>query len=102
MSEGTDAVAVRMSGFRERCAQLPDPRSTVNRQHLPVDVVVISVCGVLAGANRPTAISTWPDCAREWLGKIWSCPHGIPSKNRIRRVLHGLQPKASQRCFASG
>ena len=99
MADGTDAATVRMSGLKERFAQLPDPRSTVNRQHLLVDVVAISVCGVLAGADGPTAIFTWADCAREWLGKYLELPKGIPSRDCIRRVLQGLQPQAFQRCF---
>jgi hypothetical protein len=35
---------------------LEDPRSTANRKHLPGDLIVISVCGVLAGADGPKAI----------------------------------------------
>ena len=99
MADAVDGVAVRMNGLRELFAQLPDPRSAVNRQHLLVDVVAISVCGVLAGADGPTAIFTWADCAREWLGKYLQLPHGIPSKDCIRRVLQRLQPEAFQRCF---
>ena len=99
MADGSDAIAVRMSGLKDRFAELPDPRSAVNRQHLLVDVVTISVCGVLAGADGPTAIFTWADCSREWLGKYLELPKGIPSKDCIRRVLQGLQPEAFQRCF---
>lgn len=49
--DGADRLAAQMMGLKQRFAELPDPRSTVNRQHLLVDVVVISVCGVLAGAD---------------------------------------------------
>ncbi len=100
MADGTDAIAVRMSGLKDRFAELPDPRSTVNRQHLLVDVVAISVCGVLAGADGPTAIFTWADCAQDWLKKSLELPHGIPSRDCIRRVLQRLQPEAFQSCFA--
>ena len=49
--ETVDSVATRMVGLKERFAELPDSRSTVNRRHSLVDVVVISVCGVLAVAK---------------------------------------------------
>jgi hypothetical protein len=49
--ETVDSAATRMVGLKERFAELPDSRSTINRRHLLVDVVVISVCGVLAGAK---------------------------------------------------
>ena len=38
---------------------LDDPRSSVNRQHLLGDLIVISVCGVLVGADGPKAIDVW-------------------------------------------
>ena len=37
----------------EYFGDLEDPRSTINRQHLLGDLIVISVCGVLAGADGP-------------------------------------------------
>ncbi len=100
MVDGVDVIAAQMVGLRDRFAELPDPRSTINRRHLLVDVVAISVCGVLAGADGPTAIFTWADCAKDWLKKSLELPHGIPSKDCIRRVLQGLQPEAFQQCFA--
>jgi len=54
------------------------------------------VCGVLAGANGPTAIFTWTDCSNDWLIRYLDLPHGIPSKDCIRRVLMRLHPQAFQ------
>ena len=39
--------------------ELEDPRSTVNRRHPLVSVVVIAMMAVLAGAGGPTAIARW-------------------------------------------
>ena len=39
--------------------ELEDPRSTVNRQHPLVSVVVIALMAVLAGADGPTGIAKW-------------------------------------------
>ena len=36
---------------------LEDPRSSINKMHPLVSVVVISLMGVLAGANGPTGIA---------------------------------------------
>ena len=38
-------------------AELEDPRSTINRQHPLVSVVVIAMMAVLAGAGGPTGIA---------------------------------------------
>lgn len=85
----------------EQFERLPDPRSTINRRHLLVDVIVISICGVLAGADGPEAIAVWAKSKAQWLRKHLKLPHGIPSHDTIGRVLERLEPVAFQECFAA-
>src|SRR6266478_1108150 len=80
---------------------LEDPRSSVNRKHPLVSVVVIALMAVLAGANGPTAIAEWADLKAEFLREVLDLPHGIPGKDVFRRVLMGLKPAAFQACFAA-
>jgi DDE_Tnp_1-associated len=80
---------------------LPDPRSSINRLHLLVDVVVMSLCGVLAGADGPEAIEEWAVAQEEWLRQHLELPHGIPSHDTFRRFLERVDPQAFQRCFAA-
>jgi predicted transposase YbfD/YdcC len=81
--------------------ELEDPRSTINRQHPLVSVVVIALMAVLAGAGGPTAIAKWAKMKEEWLCQILNLPHGIPRKDVFRRVLGLLKPMAFQACFAN-
>jgi predicted transposase YbfD/YdcC len=81
--------------------ELEDPRSTINRQHPLVSVVVIALMAVLAGANGPTAIAKWALCKQELLLKVLHLPNGIPRKDVFRRVLAALKPGAFQACFAN-
>lgn len=78
---------------------LEDPRSTVNRKHLLVDVVGIAICGVVAGADGADAIAVWAKSKKSWLERFLKLPHGLPSKDCIRRVLTGLNPLGFQKCF---
>ena len=57
---------------------LPDPRHTRNRRHLLVDVIVISVCGVIVGCEGPTAIVRWAKAKEDWLSQLLELPNGIP------------------------
>jgi predicted transposase YbfD/YdcC len=82
-------------------AELEDPRSTVNRQHPLVSVIVIALMAVLAGAGGPTAIARWAAIKEEFLLKTLDLPNGIPRKDVFRRVLMALRPDAFQACFAS-
>ena len=90
-----------LKSITEYFGELPDPRSEVNREHLLVDVIVISICAILAGADGPTAIAVWaksPSVAT-WLKQHLTLAHGIPAKDTYRRVLQRLRPEAFQRCF---
>jgi predicted transposase YbfD/YdcC len=78
---------------------LSDPRHTRNRKHLLVDVVVIAVCGMVCGCDGPTAIRRWAAQRHDWLKGFLSLPNGIPSRDRIRRLLMALKPEAFQKCF---
>jgi predicted transposase YbfD/YdcC len=82
-------------------AELEDPRSTINRQHPLVSVVVIAMMGVLAGASGPTAIAKWAALKEEFLLNALDLPNGIPRKDVFRRVLMALRPSAFQACFVN-
>lgn len=81
--------------------ELEDPRSTVNRQHPLVSVVVIALMAILAGANGPTAIAKWAALKEEFLVQVLDLPNGMPRKDVFRRVLMTLKPGAFQACFAN-
>ena len=78
---------------------LEDPRSSINRKHLLGDLIVICICGVLAGADGPKAIGVWAKSNADWLRAHLKLPHGIPSHDTIGRLLALLKPAAFQSCF---
>ena len=80
---------------------LEDPRSTINRQHPLVSVVVIAMMAVLAGAGGPTAIARWAVLKEELLLRLLKLPNGIPRKDVFRRVLSLLKPDVFHTCFVN-
>lgn len=78
---------------------LEDPRSTINRKHLLGDLIVISICAVVAGADGPKAIGVWAQSNQDWLFQRLELPNGIPSHDTIGRLLALLKPEAFQACF---
>src|SRR5947209_8746919 len=80
--------------------ELEDPRSTVNRRHPLVSVIVIALLAVLAGAGGPTAIARWAALKEEFLRQVLDLPNGVPRKDVFRRLLMVLKPAAFQACFA--
>ena len=92
-------LTISLAGVVKHFESLPDPRHTRNRRHLLVDVIVIAVCGVIVGCKGPTSIERWAKAKHEWLGTLLELPHGVPSRDCIRRVLAALKPEAFQNCF---
>jgi DDE_Tnp_1-associated len=80
---------------------LEDPRSSINRKHPLVSVVVIALMAVLAGANGPTAIAKWAALKEEFLLAALDLPEGVPGKDVFRRVLMALRPGAFRACFVT-
>jgi predicted transposase YbfD/YdcC len=81
--------------------ELEDPRSTINRKHPFVSVVVIALMAVLAGANGPTTIAQWAEYKKKFLRNLLDLPNGVPRKDVFRRVLSLLRPDAFQACFTT-
>src|SRR6202789_1617194 len=96
-----DSRHVTLDEVVRHFAELEDPRSTVNRQHPLVSVIVIAIMAVLAGASGPTAIAKWAAIKEEFLLNTLDLPNGIPRKDVFRRVLMALRPSAFQTCFAN-
>ena len=82
-------LSVDVGSLGSHFESLTDPRHTRNRKHLLVDIVVISICGVLCGASGPTAIHRWAKSKHEWLAKYLALPNGIPSRDCLRPAAAG-------------
>jgi predicted transposase YbfD/YdcC len=96
-----DEQRVSVAEIASYFEELEDPRSTINRQHPLVSVVVIAMMAVLAGAAGPTAIAKWAALKKDFLLQVLDLPNGIPCKDVFRRVLMLLQPGAFQACFVN-
>lgn len=90
-----------LQGIVRHFEEIDDPRSEVNRRHLLVDVIVISILGIIAGADGPLAIAMWAKMQEPWLREHLALLNGIPSRHTIGRVLQSLKPTAFQQCFAT-
>jgi predicted transposase YbfD/YdcC len=81
-------------------ARLPDPRRRRGRvRHPLINIVVLALCGVIAGADTPEEIARFAQARRDWFGRLLDLRAGIPSHDTIGRVLAALDPQAFQRCL---
>jgi predicted transposase YbfD/YdcC len=78
---------------------LRDPRRRHLRKHLLMDIVVIALCAVIAGANDWQQVVAFARARRDWLSTFLRLPHGIPSHDTFERVFDRLDPSAFAACF---
>lgn len=79
---------------------LPDPRRRRKRvEHPLLNMVVISLCATIAGADSYEEIARFGESRRSWFAKWLDLRNGIPSHDTFARVFSALDPVAFQKCL---
>ncbi|MEG5136926.1 MULTISPECIES: ISAs1 family transposase [unclassified Microcoleus] len=82
-------------------SDLEDPRIERTKRHQLIDIITISICAVICGADTWVDIESYGRAKYEWLKKFLELPNGIPSHDTIARVFSRLNPEQFQKCFLS-
>lgn len=69
-----------------------DPRLKRNRRHKLVDILVIALCGFLAGCEGWVDVELFGISKKKWLERFLELPHGIPSHDTFGRIFALLDP----------
>lgn len=77
---------------------LPDPRLERSKQHPLVNIVVIALSAVIAGAESFYEIEAFGQTKRAWLEQFLELENGIPSHDTFNRVFSLLEPAHFQAC----
>ena len=86
--------------FFDCFSSLPDPRKDINKKHLMIDIIFITVCAVISGVTSWEQIEDFAIDREEWLRKYISLPNGIPSHDTIRYLFLFLNENAFNKAFA--
>jgi len=83
----------------EHFSALTDPRVRLKTKHKLIDIIVITICGTICGADNWAEIARYGRMKQQWLKEFLELPNGIPSHDTFGRVFSLLSPKEFQRCF---
>ena len=81
-------------------AGLPDPRrDTRNKRHELTDILVITTCAVIGGAESWEGIAEYGRTKADFFRGFLRLPNGIPSPDTFERVFAKLDPAAFAAAF---
>ncbi len=83
----------------EHFSDLKDPRVDRTKLHKLLDIITITICAVICGADTWVDIEAYGQAKYKWLKKFLELPNGIPSHDTFARVFARLNPEQLQQCF---
>ncbi len=85
----------------EHFRSIQDYRENHNKKHLLIDIIVVTVCCVICGADNFVEIQTIANEKLDWLRTFLLLPNGIPSHDTFNRVFARIRPEELRSCFVS-
>lgn len=80
---------------------LEDPRKAYLVEHPLLDILALTICAVIYGAETWEEIEAYGHSKSDWLKTFLGLPNGIPSHDTISQVFALLEPSQLQQRFVS-
>ena len=77
----------------QQLKKIDDPRITGRCDHALVDILVIALCAMMAGAEGWDDMEAWGEANEERLRRYLELRNGIPGHDTMRRVFEAIDPK---------
>ncbi len=87
--------------IEQHFGDLTDPRIDRTKLHKLLDILVIAICAVIAGADNWKDIADFGQAKIDWFKTFLELPNGIPSHDTFNRVFARLDPQEFQNGFIS-
>ncbi|PKO07487.1 MAG: ISAs1 family transposase [Chloroflexi bacterium HGW-Chloroflexi-3] len=91
----------KTAGIEKHFSNIEDPRVERTKLHKLADIMVIAICGVIAGADDWKDIEEFGKARKEWFQTILEMPNGIPSHDTFNRLFARIEPEQFQMSIIS-
>jgi predicted transposase YbfD/YdcC len=100
VSKGAIMAEPVFASIEECFGGLPDPRVEGRCDHKLIDLIILTVCAVIGGADSWTGVETFGKAKESWLKRYLELPNGIPSHDTLGRVFARVNAEAFQASFS--
>ena len=83
----------------EHFNDIEDIRIERGKKHKLIDIITISICAVVCGADGWIDIEMYGIARKKWLDKFLELPNGIPSHDTFARVFSQINPDEFNKSF---
>jgi len=85
--------------IKEHFTDIEDPRIDRTKRHELLDIIFITLCAVICGADHWVEIEEFGKSQQTWLKQFLALPNGIPSHDTFGRVFARLSTEQFEKCF---
>jgi predicted transposase YbfD/YdcC len=87
------------STIEQYFSEIEDPRVKRSKRHLLIDIITLTLCAIIAGAETWEEIELYGNYKYKWFKNFLKLPNGIPSHDTFNRVFARLDPGQLQKSF---
>ncbi|MDR1289019.1 MAG: ISAs1 family transposase [Holosporales bacterium] len=88
-----------LEGFIDSFSSLKDPRSSKNQLHKVSEILLVTLCACICGAEGWQDVVDYGNSQVDLLMTILPYKNGIPSDDTYRRFFRALDPQEFQKLF---
>jgi predicted transposase YbfD/YdcC len=86
-------------GVMRVLGQVKDFRMNRTKRHVLTDILFVTICAVISGADSWTEVQLYGNSKLAWLRRFVPLVNGIPSHDTFGRVFARLDPVQLENCF---
>lgn len=92
-------TASPLESLHKHFADVSDPRQAGKVEHPLINIIFITICGVLCGADNWVAIEAFGNAQVEWLSQFLDLTKGIPSHDTMGKTFALINPDSFRQGF---
>jgi predicted transposase YbfD/YdcC len=96
---GGKVTRATLGSISEHFSELGDPRIDRTKAHSLSDILVVTICAVISGAETWVDVEDFGNAKLEWFKQFLPLANGIPSHDTFGRVFSLLDANQFQQCF---